>query len=65
MMHDREKSDPAEVAAKPANDTSASKADVAEPVDQGQGPRGTQASKAHTGHRAGLGADPGAMWALG
>ena len=33
MMHDREKSDPAVVAAKPTNKASASKPDAAEPVE--------------------------------
>ena len=52
MMHDREKSDSAIVAGKPAN-----KARVHDRRrsrwSQGRGPRGTRASKARAGHRAG------------
>jgi hypothetical protein len=51
MMHDRGKSDSAVVAVKPTNNAGTS---AAEPVESRAGPRGTQASKAHTGHRAGF-----------
>jgi hypothetical protein len=54
MMHEREKSDTAVVAAKPTNNAGASTAAAAEPGSQGRGPRGTRASKAHTGLWAGL-----------
>jgi len=50
VMHDRGKSDSAIVATKPRNNAGQP---AAEPVSQGRGPRGTPASKAHTGHRAG------------
>ena len=51
MMHEREKSDPAIVARKPANKAGRS---VAELVSEGRGPRGTRASKARAGHRTGI-----------
>jgi len=51
MMHDRGKSDSAIVAVKPTNNAGEP---AAEPVESRAGTRGTQASKAHTGHRVGL-----------
>ena len=50
MMHDREKSDPAIVAGKPTNKAERPRRSR---WSQGRGPRGTRASKARTGHRAG------------
>jgi hypothetical protein len=49
-MHDPEKSDSGIVATKPTNKAGQP---AAEPV-QGRGPRGTWASKARTGRRAGF-----------
>jgi len=51
MMHDRGKSDSAIVAVKPTNNAGNRRRSR---WSQGRGPRGTQASKAHTGHRVGL-----------
>jgi RNA-directed DNA polymerase len=51
MMHDREKSDLAIVALKPTNKAGQLAAELAE---QGRGPRGTRARKAHTGHWTGI-----------
>jgi hypothetical protein len=50
MMHDREKSHSAIRAEKPTNKAGAP---AAESAEQRAGPRGTRASKARTGHRAG------------
>jgi len=50
MMHDRGKSDSARVAVKPTMPGNRRRSRRS----QGRGPRGTQASKAHTGHWAGF-----------
>jgi len=50
MMHEPEKSDPCIVAMKSAN--GAAKA-TSESMERRQGPRGTRAGPARTGHRAG------------
>jgi hypothetical protein len=51
MMHESEKSDPAIVAATPANNVGRSEA---EPAERREGAKGTRTRPARAGHRAGI-----------